>query len=306
MKKYALVFSGQGSERVGMFRELLKESNQLNQILDLFRKQLNLDLQEAVTTKDADVVAKNNQLLLCIYHHIMSDLVVGKVGVPPTYCMGHSFGQFMALASSKAVELIDIAGFIKKRIDIIHNPNIEVKASFKSIHGLTKENVELLITEEGLEKEVELALHNQKEQVVCAVTEVGGERLEALSEKYKYILKEVNVSRPYHTSFMEEYNQRLLPHIEEMKFSNPWIPVVTNHSKKGISDKERLKEETRIQMVKPVFWFESVMNVAEEVDSFVIIDPSDTQFKILRRITNKKIHHVNNMGMVKMLEKRGL
>jgi len=306
MKKYALVFSGQGSERVGMFRELLKESNQLNQVLELFKEQIDIDLEEAVATKDADVVAKNNQLLLCIYHHLMSDLVVEKVGVPPTYCMGHSFGQFSALASSKAVEFIHIGRLVKKRIDIINNPNIEVRATFKSIHGLTRENVEQFIVDEGLGKEVELALHNQKEQVVCAVTELGVESLEVLSEKYKYMIKEVNVSRPYHTSFMEEYNQMLLPHIEEMKFSDSQVPVVTNYSRKGISDKEMLKEETRIQMVKPVFWFDSVMKVAEEVDSFVIIDPSDTQFKILRRITNKKIHHVNNMGMVKMIEKRGL
>jgi len=306
MKKYALVFSGQGSERVGMFRELQKESNQLNQVLELFKEQLTMDLEEAVVTKDAEVIAKNNQLLLCIYHHLMSSLVVEKLGVPPTYCMGHSFGQFMAMASSKAVEFMDIAGFIKKRVDIINDPKIEVKATFRSLHGLTRENVEHFITQEGLGKEVELALHNQKEQVVCAVTAVGNERLEALSGKYKYLLKEVNVSRPYHTSFMEEYNQKLLPHIEEMKFSTSLIPVVTNYSRKGISEGERLKEETRIQMVKPVYWFDGVMEVAKEVDSFVIIDPSDTQFKILRRITNKKIHHVNNMGMVKMLEKRGL
>jgi len=306
MNKYALVFSGQGSERVGMFRELLKESNKLNQVLKLFKEQLNIDLEEAINTKDAEVVAKNNQLLLCIYHHLVSDLVVEKVGFAPTFCMGHSFGQFMALASSRAVEFMDVGRFVKRRIDIINDPNIEVKASFKSIHGLTKENVEQLITSEGLAKEVELALHNQKEQVVCAATKHGADRLEVLSEKYKYMIKEVNVSRPYHTSFMEEYNQILLPHIEEMEFSDPWIPVVTNYSKKGISDKVMLKEETKMQMVKPVFWVDSVMEVAKEVDSFVIIDPSDTQFKILRRITNKKIHNVNNMGIVKMIEKRGL
>ena len=306
MKKYALVFSGQGSERVGMFRELLKESKKIDSILELFKEQLNVDLKEAMTTKDSEVVAENNQLLLLIYHHLMSDLVVEKVGFSPTFCMGHSFGQFSALGSSKAVELIDIGGFVKKRVEIINDPHIELKASFKSIHGLTREGVEQLIRKENLEKDVEIALHNQKEQVVCAVTKLGVNRLEVLSEKYKYMLKEVNVSRPYHTSFMEEYNQMLLPYIEEMKFSNPQVPVVTNYSKKGISEGMMLKEETKIQMTKPVFWVDCVMEVAKEVDFFVIIDPSDTQFKILRRITHKKIHNVNNMGIIKMIEKRGL
>ena len=306
MKKYALVFSGQGSERVGMFRELLKESKEINQVLEGFKEQLNIDLEEAVFTTDADVVTLNNQLLLLIYHHLMSDLVIEKIGFLPTYCMGHSFGQFSALASAKAVDFMEIGKFVKKRMEVINNPEIEVKASFKSIHGLTRENVEQLIANEGLAGEVEVALHNQKEQVVCAVTKKGEEQLELLSKEYKFMLKVIHVSRPYHTSFMEEYNEMLLPHVEEMKFLDSQVPVVTNYSREGISQKERLKEETKIQMVQPVFWVDSVMKVAEEVDSFVIIDPSDTQYKILRRITNKKIHNVNNIGMIKMIEKRGI
>jgi len=59
-------------------------------------------------------------------------------------------------------------------------------------------------------------------------------------------------------------------------------------------------------MIKPVFWYDSVIDVEKEVDAFIIIDPSETQFKILRRITNKKLHNLNNLGAIKMIEKKGV
>ncbi|MCL2286745.1 MAG: acyltransferase domain-containing protein [Firmicutes bacterium] len=306
MKKYALVFSGQGSERVGMFNDLLKEPVMLNQVLDTLKEQLNLDFHDAVITKDAGIVNKNNQLLLSLYHHLLTKLLTKKIGYSPAYCMGHSFGQFSALTNSGAVDFVDMVDFINKRTDIINSGSIEVKAVFKSIHGMTLETFEHFQANEGLAGQVELALHNQKEQVVCGTTKAGEAKLNELSAKYNYVLKHVHVSRPYHTQFMKEYNQLLLPHIDNLVVMAPQYPVVLNNSIKAASDAELLRDETKIQMIKPVFWYDSVKSLSDKVDAFVIIDPSETQYKILRRITDKKIHNINNLGTVKMIEKKGV
>ena len=306
MKQYALIFSGQGSERVGMFHDIRKDPTALDLLLDTLAKELDIDLRDAVVTKDAAVVAKNNQLLLSMYHHLVSTAVIENLGYRPALCMGHSFGQFSALTSAGAVDFIEMMKFIRKRTEIINCDTVAVQATFKSIHGMTLEAVEQFIVEEGLLGEVELALHNQKEQVVCAATSSGAEKLEALAAKYSYMLKDVPVSRPYHTSFMEAYNQMLIPHIEHLVLSTPKNPVLLNHSKKAATNSQLIREETLIQMVKPVLWYDCILEAAEQVDAFVIVDPSETQFKILRRITNKKIHNLNNWGAVKMLEKRGV
>lgn len=305
MKKYALVFSGQGSERVGMFNNLLKETA-LEQVLNELKEHAGIDMDDAVMTKDAAVVAQNNQILLGIFHNLMAGLIVEKIGYLPTLGMGHSFGQFSALASSGATSFVDMTRFIKERTRIINLPEIQVLASFKSIHGMTLEAFEHFCVDEGLEGDVELALHNQKEQIVCAATKAGEEKLGELSGKHNFVLKDINVSRPYHTSFMKEYNRTLLPYIDNMEFQRPQYPVVLNHSKKPVADKQLLQEESRIQMTKPVFWYDSVINAAKDVDAFVVIDPGETQFKILRRITDKNIHNVNNLGVAKMIEKKGL
>lgn len=306
MKKYALVFSGQGSERVGMFNDLIKEPTILNETLDALYEQLGIDLRDAVTTKDAGVVAKSNQLLLSLYHYLVAKLVTDKIGYTPSCCMGHSFGQFSAIVNSGAVSFVNMVEFINKRTDIINSKNIEVKATFKSIHGMTLEGFEHFCATEGLVGQVELALHNQKEQIVCGATKNGEEKLNSLSAKYNYVLKDVHVSRPYHTMFMEEYNHILTPYIDTIKFTTAMYPVVLNNSKEAVTDSQVFQDETKIQMIKPVFWYDCIMQISNEVDAFIIIDPSETQFKILRRITNKKIHNINNLGAVKMIEKRGI
>jgi len=306
MRKYALVFSGQGSERVGMFRDFLKDPTMLNPTLELLKEQLNLDLREAVETKDPTVVASFNQFLLCLYHYLMANLVIEKIGYLPNCALGHSFGQFSALAATKAVSFTDMIALVHKRTEIINSDEIEVKALFKSIHGMTWEEVGTFLRAEQIDTEVVPALQNQKEQVVCAATSKGAKQLESLAERYHYLLKDVPVSRPYHTSYMEEYNQQLQPFIEALPIASPLFPIVLNYSKKILSDPNAIKEEMKVQMTKPVYWYDSVLAVEPEVDAFVIIDPSETQAKILRRITNKKIHHVNQMGTLKMLEKKGV
>jgi len=289
-----------------MFNDVLKEPTMLNRVLDELNEQHGINLRDVITSKDSAVIAQNNQILLSLYHYVMAALITEKIGYNPAFCMGHSFGQFSALVNSGAVKFIDMIRFINKRMEIINSDKVDVKASFKSIHGMTLEAFEDFRINEGLAGQVELALHNQKEQIVCGVTKDGEEKLTLLSAKYNYVLKDVHVSRPYHTLFMEEYNQLLLPHIDSLDFMSPAIPVVLNHSKKAVSDIISLREETRVQMIKPVYWYDSIINVLDKVDVFVIVDPSETQSKILRRITNKKVLNINNMGAIKMIEKKGV
>lgn len=306
MLKYALVFSGQGSENVGMFNDFFKEPTELNELVNVVNSRTGLDLNDIILSKDKTVIAANNQLLLCIFHHLMSTIVVKKIGYPPDICMGHSFGQFSALVASGSVKLEDMAKLIFERTRIINSPDIKVQAIFKSIHGMKISEFEEMKKNEKLEDTVVLALHNQEEQVVVAVTADGDEKLKEILPKYKFIIKELNVSRPYHTSFMTEYNELLLPYVREINFLKPKCPVIVNSTAELTADEHVLSEEVKIQMIKPVYWYDSVKKVSEIVDVIIVIDPGDTQLKIISRISDKKIYNVCNLGTVRIIERQGL
>jgi [acyl-carrier-protein] S-malonyltransferase len=302
---YALVFSGQGSERAGMLSDILKKGYGAEET-EMLQEHLGREIGSLAASVKGGAAAANNQILLYLYHLIMSKVLIDAIGYPPRVCLGHSFGQLSALANSKAVAFRDMTAFICLRAEVIDRPSIEVKARLRSVHGITLEGFWELQESEGLGGAVELALHNQKEQVVVAATDHGEQRLAELSDRYRYVIRDINVSRPYHTAFMEEYNKALLPFVSAMTFSQSDYPVCVNNSRRLVSDPESFLDEMKIQMVRPVFWYESVFSIASEVGAFVIVDPSDTQAKIIRRITDKKICNVNNLGAVGMIGKRGL
>ncbi|MDR0501491.1 MAG: acyltransferase domain-containing protein [Coriobacteriales bacterium] len=306
MIKYAVVFSGQGSERVGMLNDFIKESEMLKRTLSSLSAVVPDNIDKIIASSDSAVITKNNQILLLLFHKLMSDCIIEKIGYPPQLCMGHSFGQFSAIVRSGAVALSDMVTFVLARTKTINDPRIQVKAYFKSIHGITLEAFKTLYEEENLQGNIELALHNQAEQIVVAVTAEGELILKELAIKHNYMLKDINVSRPFHTHFMDEFNACLQPHIDALPFITANIPVLVNNSLALITNTEALKAESRIQMIVPVFWYESIIAASKQVDAFVIVDPSDTQFKIIKRIAHGKIHNVNNFGVLNMIEKRGL
>jgi [acyl-carrier-protein] S-malonyltransferase len=300
MNNYALIFSGQGSERVGMFKDLSKEPNWRGTVNNI-EAHLGIDIGRLISSGNLEVIANDNQVLLLLYHYLVSRPVIEKIGHAPALCMGHSLGQFSALVCSNAVSFIEMMDFIKKRSEVIHSPNIESNASLVSLHGISLDAFLRFQKIEALSGDVELALHNQEEQVVVAATKRGYEKLRALSSKYRFIQREANVSRPYHTCFMEAYNQALIPCVDALAFTTAECPVLMNYSKQPVSSEKLFYEETKIQMVKPVYWYESIVLAAEMVDTLVIVDPSETQLKITRKITTKKIHAIRNMSMVRRL-----
>jgi [acyl-carrier-protein] S-malonyltransferase len=291
MTDYALIFSGQGSERPGMFNRFKKEPALLEETIQLLREQLGLDVREMIDARDPKTVSQHNQILLYLYHYLTSRLAIDKMGQPPKLCMGHSFGQFSALTCAQAVSFVDMGRFIGQRSSIVDSPDIEVRATFKSIHGMTLDDFLRFHADEGLGTEVEFALRNQEKQIVVAATEAGAERLRVLASSYRYILRDLNIARPYHTFFMDEYNDLLLPFIERLPFADTNCPVLMNYSQQLVREARLFLEETKVQMIRPVYWYETVKSAEDMVDVFVVVDPSDTQLKIISRITDKKIYN---------------
>lgn len=305
MKGYALVFSGQGSERVGLLSDFINES-EFENISTKLHSLLGIDIKNIAASRNQADIAGNNQMLLSVFHYLMAQQLIEQIGYMPKLCLGHSFGQFSAILNSGAVSFYDMVGLVYERMRIINNPNIEVCASLKSINGMKIDEFEDFLENENLGDDVELALHNQSEQIVCAVTEEGEKRLEALAGKYKYLVKEIHVSRPYHTSFMKEFNELFVPHVEQLKITTPICKVLLNNSKQTTNDESIFRDETKIQMVRPVHWYDSIKIAEESVDVFVIVDPGETQLKVIKRITEKRLYNVSGIAMAKMIGKKGL
>ena len=306
---YAIVFSGQGTERVGMFIDILKQADRYNEFFARLEGRLGTSLYNVLRSTNLSVVTANNQILLSIFHHLTAGLVMEAIGRPPIMCLGHSFGQFSALANCGAVDFFDVADFVLTRQQIINNPQVVVTAAMKSVHGATHDNLIRLCRENELESDVAVALHNQADQIVCAVTSEGAVRLDELAASNAYVVKDVNVSRPYHTRFMVEYNRMLMPFIHALAIKPPRWPVLLNHSITPTLCPDKIRAEMAIQMVRPVYWYDSIMLASEQAELFVVIDPSNVQTKMLEKALKQadkksQVLHIANASGINRIKNR--
>lgn len=300
--EYALILSGQGSERPGMLKDAIAEYEFAHDLVAEAQKYTGLDLFDIIKSNDLKKIAdpRVNQFIIFLFHNIYSRLVIEKLGQKPEFVAGHSVGQLCSYAVSGAVSVEDMLAFLKDRTDIINDSSIDLKASFYNCFGITYDDMNSIISEHGLQEEIEIGLHNQETNVVVAVTEKGREKLEELKETYKFLVKKLDVARPYHTHFMNEYNSKLLPVIQKMNFKNPDFPILLNNGCKLEYNGDVIKAETEIQMIKPVFWYKSLNAV--QCDNYIVLDPSKSQAKILSKIVKKNIVTVYNNSCLRNMK----
>lgn len=299
---YSIVLSGQGSEKIAMLKDVVSESSYARELIQEASELVKIDLFKVIESKNIlDITdPRVNQILIFLFHNIYSKLTIEKIGSKPDFVMGHSLGQLCSYSVSNVVSTSDMLGFLKKRTDIINDDSIELKASFVNCFGISYESAKALIEENMLQEDVAIGLHNQELNNVLAVTPKGKEEIAKLSKIHKFIVQDLAVARPYHTFFMQEYNEKLLPIIESLAFHDTDIPVLLNNSCRIESLGEKIKEETRIQMVEPVFWYESLKQA--HCENYVVLDPMKSQCKILGKNVDGNILSVSNYMSLKALK----
>lgn len=301
---YAIVLSGQGSEKVGMFNSMLKDSQKAIRLLEQIEDLTHRDIKEIIGSNNPKEIMnpQNNQILIFLFHTVMSSLVMEEMGEAPSVILGHSLGQICSLGITGALKEDETLSFILKRTEIINDEDIEIKAKFKNVFGITRDELKKVIEQNELDEHLKIALHNQQTQIVVAADQIGEKELIRLIDTYRYVVKDMTVSRPYHTTFMKEYNSRLLPHILKLNMNDAKIPILHNYSKEYLTKAEDILDELKIQMVKCVNWYDSILKVDETVDKFIIMDPSGGQTKIISKISNKSLYNISNIRNIKVLK----
>lgn len=299
---YSLVFSGQGSEKVGMLRDAICSYDYAADIVGKATELVGVDFFKVIASNERSVISDPhvNQILIFMFHNIYSKLIIEVMGAEPDFIMGHSVGQLCAYSVAGVLSLDDALQFLTRRTEIINDSSIQVEASFVNCFGLRYSVADMIIKENGLESEVKIALHNQEDNVVLAVTDSAREKITELSGQYKFITKDMIVARPYHSSFMGKFNEKLIPIIENLIFKDAKFPILMNNSCRLTTSAEEIKAETKIQMVEPVYWYKSLSNTY--CDNYIVLDPSIGQVKILRKIVNGKIFSIVNNASIKSLD----
>ena len=299
MKKVFL-FPGQGSQFVGMAKDLFDEFQFAK---DRFRQAENIlgyNLAEIAFEGPDDILKQTQFTQPSIFVHsiIINDFLSSK-GISPSAVAGHSLGEFSALVSAQALSFDDALSIVKVRANEMAKAGNLHPGSMAAILGADENQLETICNQSGIVVPANL---NAPGQVV-----ISGE-IDAVTNAIS-TAKEIgirralplNVSGAFHSPLMTSARVPLLEALDSVNFNDAKIPVYQNVNAEPVTKADELKSNILKQLESPVRWSEIISNMSRDgFTSFLEVGPG----KVLQGL-NKRIlaeHESSSIGTKDQLE----
>lgn len=306
--KIAFIFAGQGSQYIGMGKELYDNILVCKETFDKARKLLDFDIRELMLNgKKEDLDITENTQPAILITSIMAMRALKEKGIVPSVVAGLSLGEYSALVAANALSFDEAVPLIRKRGKFMQEAVPNGIGSMVAIIGLDIDKINLAINEASAIGIVEIANYNTHNQIV-----IGGEKLAV--EKAKQLCLEagarraieLKVSGPFHTSLLESASVKLRDELNKVEFNNPKIEILSNVTADFIKSKNEIREILFKQVKSSVRWSESVNKMLDmEVDTFIELGPGRVLSGFIKEITREKGLRVNifNVEDLKSLNK---
>lgn len=285
------IFSGQGSQYIGMGKELYDNIPSCKKIYDKANEVLGFDLKELIFNGDKEElnITENTQPAILTTSIAILQAIKDK-GINPDIVAGLSLGEYSALVASEALDFETAVSLVKKRGRFMQEAVPQGVGSMVAVIGLDENKIKEVLkiaSEKGI---VEIANYNTNSQIV-----IGGEReaVEFASE----LLKEcgarrvipLKVSGPFHTSLLNEASIKLKNEFENIHFNDPKIKIITNVTADFIENGNEIKELLINQVKSSVRWSETIEKMLDEgIDTFIEIGPLKTLSSFVREISKER------------------
>ncbi|CAB4628223.1 MAG: ACP S-malonyltransferase [Actinobacteria bacterium] len=268
----AFTFPGQGSQRPGMGRPWVGHDSW--ELVDEASDVAGKDVGALLLDADAEVLkdTRNAQLTTFVSSLMVLD-AVERLGIEPSFCAGHSLGEYTALTATGALSFEDGVRLVVERADAMHEAGLASPGTMAAVLGLDDDLVEVACRR--ADAEVWVANFNAPGQVVIAGSPAGvasaGEHAKELGAKK---IMPLQVSGAFHTPFMTAARDRLRNAIALASPRDVEVPVISNVDAIAHSSGEEWSSLLSAQLSSPVRWKHCLLTMQElGVTGFVELGP---------------------------------
>lgn len=293
----ALLFPGQGSQYVGMGKDLYDAFPEARAVFDEADAALGFSISKICFEGPEDELKRTANTQPAILTHSIAVLRVLEAKQPErgrsvVVAAGHSLGEYSAGVAAHAYSFNDAVRIVHERGKFMQESVPEGVGAMAAILGLVPDAVASACEDAAVDtgKIVSPANYNSPEQTVIAGHAEAVARASAICvERGARKAIPLPVSAPFHCALMEPAAARLSPKLSALAISNPRFPIVTNVDATAATNAEEIRMALARQVVSPVRWVESVGTMASMgVTEAVEIGPGAVLAGLVRR-TRKEI-----------------
>ncbi|MBK8466907.1 MAG: ACP S-malonyltransferase [Chloracidobacterium sp.] len=294
MSKSAYIFPGQGSQSVGMGKDLFDNFTAAREVFEAADDALGFSLSEMCFSGDEaelQLTANTQPAILtasvAAYHAAMAE------GLPePDYVAGHSLGEYSALVAAGVLDFAEAVRTVRNRGTYMQEAVPVGVGAMAAILGLDVETVEAACTESSQGQVCSPANINSPSQVVIAGNAEAVDRAcEILKEKGAKRAIKLNVSAPFHCELMMPAQKRLSEDLAELEYGDFVFPILHNVDAMMNTDASSVCDRLTRQVSSPVRWLQTIENMtANGVGKFIEIGPGKILTGLVRQIAKDVIY----------------
>jgi len=295
----AYIFPGQGSQYVGMGKDLFEAHPGARHIFEHADEILGLRLSRVCFEGPEEELKQTKNTQPAIFVHsiaVVSVLRTGKAAM----AAGHSLGEYSALVYAGALSFEDGLRLVRLRGELMHQAGIDRPGTMAAVVGLDAGAVEKVCKDAEREGVVRPANFNSPGQIVISGSVQGVRKaMQLAKEAGAKLAKELPVSGAFHSPLMEPARAGLKAALESVEISDAELPVYANVTGQAVTRAEEIRRLLFEQLTSPVRWEETITAmVAGGASRFVEIGPG----KVLQNLVKRIAPAVETAGIEKAVD----